>query len=143
MSVPVLEFFFADWQIIPPGTTTVQLHLTAFVPVAANAGIIVFARPMTQPGSPPAPWVRMGDSMIDNIPNTLPGETFQMPVKKGTDYVIRFQGEAHLLMPGFQDMEVGFEVKTPQALLNNYGGMKRATNTRAAGINGDAFLRFA
>jgi len=139
MSVPVLEFFAPDWVLLPPGTPAVQLRIVAFPPVAANAGIVVFARPAVQG----APWTRVGNSMVDNLPNTLPGEAFRMPVTTGTEYVIRFQGEAHLLMPGFQDVTVGFELSTPQGLLHNYGGPRTAHNTRAAGLNGDAFLRFA
>lgn len=143
MSVPVLEFFNANWVIVPVGVQTVQFKIIASPPVAANVGIVVFAKPTSPAPGQPDQWTQIGRAEVDNIPNTLPGPGFNLPVKQGTDYVIRFQGEAHLLMPGFQTVTVGFDLAHAGGPLSNFDGPKTANNARAAGINGNAYLRCA
>lgn len=143
MAVPVLEFFMPDWQVVPAAAGSIQFRLIAIPPVAANVGIVVFAKPTTPLPGQPTQWAKIGNAFIDNIPNTVPGSVFQMSVARGVDYVLRFQGEAHLLMPGFQDVTVGFDLSSPLAPLTNFGGSHTANQTRAAGINGNAFLRCA
>lgn len=143
MSVPVLEFFNADWIIVPAGTPAIQFRLIATPPVAANVGIVVFAKPTTPVPGQPAQWAQIGRTSVDNIPDTLPGPGFSLPVRRGIDYVIRFQGEVHLLMPGFQAVTVGFDLSHAGGPLSNFDGSKTANNARAAGINGNAYLRCA
>jgi hypothetical protein len=132
----------------PTGSKVVQLRILAKPPVAAGAGIIVFSR--TSPANPndpndQPPFSRVGNQAIsiDNLPKTPEGDTFQLPVRSGMDYVIRFQGEAHLLLPGFESVEVGLELSHAKDLLEDFGGRKTANNTRFAAINGQTFFRHA
>jgi len=139
MTVPVLDYFLNDWLIVPESDGPVQLRLVASPPVAANAGATVFSRATSN--KQPGPWNRLGTALIDNLPNTPQGEVFQMPIRQHTEYVLVFRGEAHVLMPGFQDVTVEFDVLGRQGLLTDYGGPKTAKGTTGAGINGNVFVR--
>lgn len=141
MATPELDYYVDAWIDIQPGA--VQLRLLAHPPVAAGVGIDVFTRPTPVADGAPAQWSRTVQAEIDNLPATPSGETFQVAVAAGNEYVIRFQGEAHLLMPGFQDVAVEFVLSSATAVLTNYGGAKVAAPARAAGLNGNAWLRCA
>lgn len=140
MTIQTLEFYNADWIIIPKESGVVNFRLIANPPVAASLGIVVFAKKTT---SSTGQWGQLGKTSIDNIPGTLPGPGFQLPVQGGMDYVIRFQGEAHLLMPGFESITLGFDLSTENSPLSNLDGSKTASNSHAAGVNGNVFLRHA
>lgn len=157
MTVPTLEFFTTDWVAVPAESAVIQLQIVALPPVSANVGIVAFARLTPKAGETAPAWARIDipvsigkpkkamKAEIDNMPNTSPGAIFQMDVRSGMDYVVRFQGQAHLLMIGFQDIKVGFVVSHTEDLrpLHDYGGPQTAADTRTAAINGDAFLRHA
>jgi hypothetical protein len=135
MTVPTLEFYSADWHQIP-ANAGIELMLSASPPVAATVGIMAYARP----ASTAQPWTKIGKTTIDNLAFTGPIQRFSMVVKHQIDYVLRFQGEAHLLMPGFSDIKIGFILQSQAGPITNFGGTQTASNTRAAAINGMAFL---
>ncbi|MDM4765269.1 hypothetical protein [Pelomonas sp. SE-A7] len=142
MAIPTLEFFSSDWLQVAEGIQVVELRIVANPPVAAGVGIVVFARKTPPASNPQAPFGKVGNpAVIDNLPNTPAGAAFQLAVQRGCDYVIRFQGEAHLLMPGFQSVTCGFIFSHAQAVLENFGGAKTAANARAAALNGQTFFR--
>lgn len=141
---PVLEYFTPDWIPVAADIQVVELRIIASPPVAAGVGIVVFARRTpTDPAQQP-PFSRIGSQVvIDNLPNTPAGSAFQLPVQRGLDYVVRFQGEAHLLVPGFQSITVGFVLSHGGGPITNFDGAKTANNTRVAAINGQTFFRHA
>lgn len=144
MPTTILEFFTPDWIPIAPDIQVVELRIIASPPVAAGVGIVVFARSTPADATQQTQFSRIGSQVvIDNLPNTSAGAAFKLPVQRGTDYVIRFQGEAHLLIPGFQSIAVGFILSHAGGPLTNFDGTKTAKNTRVAAINGQTFFRHA
>lgn len=145
LPIPTLEFFNADWLLVPAGgadaSTSIQFSLLATPPVSAQVGVIVFAKGTAPVAGKAAPWAQVGRTSLDNLPDSLPGQSVSLPMRRGMDYVVRFQGEAHLLMPGFQAVTVGFDVAHAGSVVTRLEGPKTAPNARAAAVHGHAYLR--
>ncbi|HEY0818261.1 MAG TPA: hypothetical protein VGD46_05760, partial [Rhizobacter sp.] len=102
----------------------------------------IFMKPTIPAQGQAAQWSPVGKALVDNLPDTLPGAGFQMPVKRGFDYVLRFRGQAHLLDPSALPVTVGFDLESAQGPLANFNGTRTANPpARAAGITGSAYLR--
>lgn len=102
-------------------------------------GIVLFSK-----AAGGSAWFEVDRAKIDNIAATPIGPKFRWIVSPSMDYVLRFQGEAHLLMPSFGDIELKFDVVTNGgALITDFGGRKTENNTRMAGINGLVYLKKA
>jgi hypothetical protein len=142
MPLPVLEFFSSDWIAIPAQLKSIQFRIVAKPPVSANVGVTVFAKPTHPQNGQNANFAQIGKTSIDNIPETIAGTGFSLPVQAGVDYVVRIQGEAHLLMPGFQEISVGFNISHASGPISNLEGDQTVAG-RAAGIVGDVYLRCA
>lgn len=142
MSVPELEFYELNWLNVPAAAGVVRFRIVAAPPVAANAGVEIWAKPTTPPPGTQPQWAPVGKTLVDNLPNTLPEAGFQLQVQKGVDYVLRFRGQAHLLDPASLPVTVGFELETGQGPLSNFSGTRTAPQgSRAAGITGSAYVR--
>ena len=138
-----LEFFSADWFDIPSVAREVRLRIVANPPVAAGAGIVGFARRLATDAEPQPAWARLPwNGVIDNVPQSAEPPVVHLALRRGLEYVLRFQGQAHLLMPGFAEIECGFVLEDDSGLpLENFGGSRKVQNVRAAAINGQTFFR--
>lgn len=142
MAVPELEFYELNWLNVPAGAGVIRFRIVAAPPVAANAGVEIFMKPTIPPQGQTVQWAPVGKTLVDNLPDTLPGPGFQMQVKRGFDYVLRFRGQAHLLDPAPLPVTVGFDLESAQGPLANFNGARTANPpARAAGITGSAYLR--
>jgi hypothetical protein len=138
MAQPLLEFYAEGWMAVAAGTVT--LRLLARPPLLANAGVVLDWRQQT---NPPGPWARMsGSAVIDNHPETVQGPAVTIPLKAGLEYVVRFQGQAVLAMPGFDDVEVAFTLSDSNGnLVTDFFGPQRAQKAHGAVMQGNVFLR--
>jgi hypothetical protein len=139
MAVPTIDFYTDKWLQIPRDAVYGELVLTAYPPVSASCGVVVFSRPAGG-----GEWSVTEEGDIDNIAQTKTGPGYRCILDADREYVIRFQGQAHLLMPGYADIALEFSVNDDDGnLITDFGGQKTAANTRSAGINGQVFLKRA
>ncbi len=141
MAIPVLEFITENWVEIPQNSDKVRITILAKPPVAVSAGFIIFTRPIEEPNGETAHWRKIRQEGIDNIPGTTEVSYLVFDVSPGNFYTFKQQGEAHLLMPGYEELTVGFLLDVEGKPFHNYGGQKTA-DARAAGIIGMTYLKY-
>jgi len=141
MSNPVMEFTTKEWIEITPSTSRVRVTIKARPPVAANAAFIVFSRPIEAAGGKEAPWQKIHEGMVDNMPQTPQTSELSFNVSPGNYYSFRQQGQAHVLFPGYEEISVGFSVAADNETVYDYGGV-HTKEGRAADIIGLTYLEY-
>jgi hypothetical protein len=142
MSIPVIDFSTSDWCEIPNDTVYLEIELIASPPVAANVGLVIFSRPIRVPQGVPPQWTKVKKDTIDNLAYTASTPSIIFSVEPNTFYSFKVQGEAHVLMPGYEEFEIGLRVKLVNGdELVDYDGNKIVVGN-AAGIVGVTYLKY-
>lgn len=140
MVLPTVNFSTADWVDIPPDTQYIEIILIAEPPVAANLAVVVFNRPLVSDET--SQWAKVKSETIDNLAYTASTPSTLFAVDPDNYYSFKVQGEAHVLMPGYQDFQVGLLVSIAGGkALVDYGG-PTTVDGQAAGIVGISYLRY-
>lgn len=137
MAVPVLEFHIGEWLDIPPRSGFIALSVDARVPVAVSLGVAIFSKPTGDNLN----WSLLGKRVVDNLAETPAQQKLELVVDPRRDYMLRFQGEAHVLLPGEKGIELSIAIEAQNGPITDFNGKKKSEKARAVGINGSAFLR--
>lgn len=140
MALPIVNFSTSDWVDIPPGTQFIEIVLVADPPVAANVALVVFSRPLISDGA--SQWTKVKSEIIDNLAYTASTPSALFAVDPNNYYSFKVQGEAHVLMPGYESFDIGLLVNVAGGKgLVDYGGVSTVSG-QTAGIVGVSYLRY-